>query len=116
MIEDSTSDRQEWHLDYVDFLIHGDVSHIAQVEQLDKMRSMLDALAENSGQLMNYSNLSSILELNRLTTQKYVSILESLFIVRTLKPWHSNKLKCLIKKPKLHFLDSGLLAAIRGIS
>ncbi len=116
VIEDSTADRQEWHLDYVDFLIHGDVSHIAQVERSDKMRSMLEALAEYSGRLINYSNLSSILELNRLTTQKYVNIFESLFIVRTLKPWHSKKLKRLIKTPKLHFLDSGLLATIRGIS
>ena len=77
-IGDSTSERQEWHLDYVDFLTHGDVSHIAQVEQLDKMRSLLEVLAEYSGKLTNHSNLASVLELY-----------------------------CLIKTPKLHFLDSG---------
>lgn len=115
-VGDSASERQQWHLDYVDFLIHGDISHIAQVEQLDKLRSMPEVLAEYSGQLLNYSNLSSILELNRLTVKKYTGIFESLFIVRMLKPWHSKKLKRLIKTPKLHFLDSGLLAAIRGIS
>lgn len=111
-----TSERFGWHLDYVDFLIHGDVGHIAQVEQLKELRLMLDVLAEYSGQLMNYSNLASILDLNRSTIKKYVGVFESLFVIHTVKPWHSKKLKRLIKTPKLHFLDSGLLSTLKGIS
>ena len=41
---------------------------------------------------------------------------ESLFIVHTLQPWFTNKLKRLTKSPKLHFFDAGLLAALRDIS
>jgi hypothetical protein len=40
--------------------------------------------------------------------------LEQLFIVRRLRPWFRNELKRLLKTPKIHFLDSGLLAATRG--
>ena len=54
------------------------------------------------------------LNLSRVTAQKYVAILERLFLVRTLNPWFSNRLSRLIKTPKLHFLDSGLLAVLRG--
>lgn len=32
-----------------------------------------------------------------------------------LTPWYTNRLSRLIKTPKLHFLDSGLLAALRQI-
>jgi hypothetical protein len=39
--------------------------------------------------------------------------MEYLFLIRTLPPWHSTALKRLTKTPKLHFLDSGLLAALR---
>ena len=52
-----------------------------------------------------------------LTTRphrKYVSILEQLFLVRRVEPWFRNQLKRLVKTPKLHFLDSGLLAALLG--
>ena len=38
---------------------------------------------------------------------------KSLFLIRTLSPWYTNDLKRLTKTPKLHFLDSGLLAALR---
>ena len=41
--------------------------------------------------------------------------LEQLFLVRTLQPWFTSELKRLVKTPKLHFLDSGLLAALRNL-
>ena len=51
-----------------------------------------------------------------MTTQKYVGVFESLFLVRTLPSWHSNQLKRLTKTSKLHFLDAGLLAALRDLT
>ena len=54
--------------------------------------------------------------MNHVTARKYVGILENLFLVHTLPPWYTNTLKRLVKSPKLHFLDAGLLAALRGIT
>jgi uncharacterized protein len=45
-----------------------------------------------------------------------VALLEQVFLVTTLQPWHTNALKRLAKTPKLHFLESGLLATARGLS
>ena len=79
------------------------------------MPKLLRVLAEYSGQLANYSRLGSMLGMNQVTTQKYVGILENLFLLHALKPWHANTLKRLVKTPKLHFLDSGLLASLKRI-
>lgn len=46
------------------------------------------------------------------TTRKYIAILEQLFLVRRVEPWYRNPLKRMVKTPKLHFLDSGLLATL----
>ena len=73
-------------------------------------------LAEYRGQLTNASAAGAPLGLNQVTTQKYARIFENLFLVRTIQPRFSNGLKRLTKAPKLHFLDSGLLAALRGVS
>ena len=108
--------RQDWHLDYADALIQRDIHHIAQIEQLNMMPKLLRVLAEYSGQLANYSRLGSMLGMNQVTTQKYVGILENLFLLHILKPWHANTLKRLVKTPKLHFLDSGLLASLKRMS
>jgi len=41
---------------------------------------------------------------------------EQLFLVRRVEPWFRNQLKRLVKTPKLHFLDSGLLGTLLGIT
>lgn len=49
----------------------------------------------------------------RLRRLKYVGILERLFLLRQVPPWSHNAVSRLTKMPKLHFLDTGLLAALR---
>lgn len=80
------------------------------------MPRLLRVLAEHSGQLTNASAAGAPLGLNHVTMQKYTQIFENLFLMRTVQPRISNGLKRLTKTPKLHFLDSGLLAALRGVS
>lgn len=108
--------KQDWYQGYVDAIVQRDVRDVAQIEQLAIMPKLLSILAEHSGQLVNYSGMGGAVGLNHVTTQKYLGVFESLFIVHTLQPWFTNKLKRLTKSPKLHFLDSGLLAALRDIS
>ncbi|HZF27014.1 MAG TPA: DUF4143 domain-containing protein [Steroidobacteraceae bacterium] len=43
-------------------------------------------------------------------------LLEQLYLVQRVQPWFRNELSRLVKTPKLHFIDSGLLAAMRGHS
>ena len=108
--------RERWYLDYVDAILQRDLQDVAQIEQAQQMPRLLRVLAQHAGQLVNYSGIGAPLGINHVTTRKYVSALESLFLTMTLSPWYTNDLKRLIKTPKLHFLDSGLLAALRDLS
>ena len=108
--------RRDWYLEYVDAVVQRDVREIATVDQLERMPRLLRVLAEHSGQLVSHAGIGSAIGLNHVTTQRYTAVLEQLFLIRTLPPWYNNTLKRLIKTPKLHFLDSGLLAALRGIT
>jgi len=108
--------RQDWYLNYIDAIVQRDINELANIEQTQQIPRLIQALAHHSGQLANYSKIGSILNMNYATTQKYTRILEQLFLVVTLPSWQTNRLKRLIKAPKLHFLDSGLLAAQQNIS
>lgn len=105
--------RTAWLEDYVAQILDRDVRDIANIDQLDRLPRLLEVLAEHAGQLVNHSSFGAALGLSSVTAQKYVAILERLFLVRTLVPWSSNRLSRLVKTPKLHFLDSGLLATLR---
>ena len=109
----SDSRRQAWLEDYVALILDRDVREIANIDQLDRMPRLLDVLAAHAGQLVNHSSYGAALGLTAPTAQKYAGILERLFLTRLVPPWSSNAVSRLTKTPKLHFLDTGLLAALR---
>jgi len=108
--------RKQWFMDYTKSIIERDVRDISQIEHIRRMPRLLRVLAQHASELVNYSGIGAPLGMNHLTTQKYTNIFEQLFLIRTLQPWYTNELKRLIKTPKLHFLDSGLLTALRNLS
>lgn len=106
--------RRQWFDDYVALMLDRDVRDVAQIEQLEKLPQLVTMLAEQAGQLSNHASLANALQLSRSTVARYIEVLERLFLLETLPPWFSNRMSRLIKTPKHHFLDSGLLASLRG--
>ena len=108
--------RHAWARDYVKAIVQRDVRDIAEIEKLSKMPRLFQVLAHHSAQLTNLTQMGGKIGLDAKTTGKYVAILEQLFLVRRIDPWFRNRIKRLVKTPKLHFLDAGLLAATLRVS
>ncbi len=108
--------RQDWIRSYLTSVLTRDLRDIAEIERLSDLPKFVRLLAEHSGQLVNYSAFGGGIDVNYKTSQRYVGLLEQVFLVATLQPWYTNAIKRVIKTPKLHFLDSGVLAASRGLS
>jgi predicted AAA+ superfamily ATPase len=108
--------RSAWAREYIRAIVERDVREIADVERLDQMPQLLRALAHHSGQLLNFTQLAGHVGLDDKTARRYIGLFEQLFLVRRIEPWFRNPLKRLVKTPKLLFLDSGLLAALVGLT
>lgn len=108
--------RTTWLRQYLNALIQRDVRDIASVSNLDLFPRLVRALAEMSGQLCNYSQLGGQLGLDSKTTARYVGILEQMFLLTRIEAWSRNRTARITKTAKLHFLDSGLLAALLGLA
>ncbi|MDG4576590.1 MAG: ATP-binding protein [Defluviicoccus sp.] len=108
--------RQDWARSYLTSILTRDLRDIAEIEKLTELPKFVRLLAEHSGQLVNYSQLAGGINVNQRTAHRYVGLLEQVFLIATLQPWFTNTLKRIVKTPKLHFLDSGLLAAARGLT
>jgi predicted AAA+ superfamily ATPase len=104
--------RNAWTRGYIDSVLKRDVRDIAAAEKLDQMPRLLFALAQMAGQLCNYTQLGGQLGLDAKTAQKYVTMLEQLFLVRRVPAWSGNALSRVVKTPKIQFLDSGLLCSV----
>jgi len=108
--------RQDWARSYLTSILTRDLRDIADVEKLTELPKFVRLLAEHSGQLVNYSQLGAGINVSHKTGQRYVGLLEQVFLIATVQPWFTNALKRIVKTPKLHFLDSGLLASARGLT
>ena len=75
----------------------------------------MDGTAGRTGQLLNYSSLAADCGVSQPTVKAWLSILETSYIVFRIQPYRSNLRKRLIKMPKLHFYDSGLVCWLLGI-
>lgn len=109
----SASRRAVWLQDYLALVLDRDVRDIANIDQLEKLPMLMRMLGEQAGQLVNIRALSVALGISAPTVQRYVTTLERMFLLRQIRPWFSNRLSRLIKSPKLHMVDSGLLATLR---
>jgi len=64
---------------------------------------------------MSVSDLASPFQLTRPTIRDYVALLERVFLVEILPPWHGNRLSRLVNPPKLHLSDCGLACTLLGM-
>ena len=103
-----------WYRDYVETLVQRDVRDMSPVRSLDILPRLLRGAAAQTAQLFNLSSLAAPFKLSRQSVGNYVTLLERLFLLERLPPWRSNRLKRLIKTPKLHLSDTGLAAALLG--
>lgn len=110
------SRRAEWARNYIRAIMQRDVRDIATIEKLGQMPRLLRVLAQHAGQLVNYTKIGGNLDMDAKTVRRYMDVLQQLFLIRNVEPWSTNRLKRLIKTPKLHFLDSGLLATLLGLT
>ena len=116
IIREKETRRQNWVHSYLTSMLSRDLIDISTVQNMTELPNFVRILAEHSGQLANYSKLGSAIGVNYKTGQRYVTLLEQLYLIATLQPWYTSSLKRIVKTPKLHFLDSCLLAAVRGLN
>ena len=107
--------RTAWYRDYIEALVQRDVRDMSRIQSLDAMPRLLALAAAQTAQLFNASDLAAPFQLSRPTIADYVTLLERVFLLERLPPWHSNRLSRLVKTPKLHLGDTGLACALMGV-
>jgi hypothetical protein len=106
--------RAAWYRDYLQALVDRDARDLARISSFDSLPRLMRLAAGQTARLINLSELAAPFQLSRPTIRDYTLVLERLFLLEELPPWHTNRLKRLVKTAKLHVGDSGLAAAILG--
>ncbi len=114
-IHDKKLDAQDWLKNYTQTYLERDVRELINIGDLESFRRFMGLCAGRAGQLLNLSSLASDCGITHTTAKRWLSVLETGFIVTLLRPHHQNFNKRLVKTPKLYFLDTGLLCYLLRI-
>lgn len=92
--------------------IQKDIKDIGRIREVDKFNRLVCLLANQSGNLLNISELSRTIAVSVNTINEWLFLLENTFVVRLLRPFSGNLRNELTKMPKLYFIDNGLRNSI----
>ena len=108
--------RGAWFDAYITAILQRDVRDLANIEHLAEMPRLLRLLAARTSSLYNAAELSRSLGLPASTLKRYVTLLETTFLVQFVPPWSANLGKRIVRAPKLMMTDTGLAAHLLGIA
>jgi predicted AAA+ superfamily ATPase len=110
-----TGDRRSaWFRSYLSSLIQRDIRDLSNIDGLTDLPRLLGLIAARSSALMNMSELSRSTGIANSTLRRYLSLLEAIFVLQPLPAWSTNTGKRFVKSPKIHLVDTGLAAHLRG--
>ena len=114
LLADSDDDSLIWRRSYLQSFVERDLPQFGAGLPAPTIHRLMLMLAHYHGQIVNVRALSTALSISETTVRRYLDLMEHLFLVRQLRPWHENLKKRQVRRPKFYFRDSGLFHCLVG--
>lgn len=111
----SEADSLAWRKNFIQAFLERDIPQLGIGIPAPALLRFWTMLAHYHGQIWNAAEPARSLGVNESTVRRYLDLLDGVFMVRQLRPWHENIKKRQVKSPKIYFRDSGLLHQLLGI-
>lgn len=104
-----------WKKQYYTDLIREDILEYSRILEIQAIKHLLELLRNRVGSPLSYLALSEDLQVSPNTIKKYIQILESLYIIFIIRPYHKNIARSILKEPKIYFYDTSFIKGNEGI-
>lgn len=109
MITDRELNPEDYFGAYMQTYLERDIRDLITIKDESKFLKFISCAAARTGQELNLADLAKDVEIDRKTADGWLSILVSSGLVYLLPPYSGNTIKRIIKRPKLYFMDTGLV-------
>lgn len=110
----SDEDAARWRAQYATDLVREDVLEFSRLHEITALKLFLDMLRQRVGSPLSLASIARDLAVAPNTLKRYLDILQALFIVFKVQPWHRNVGRALLQAPKVYFYDTGMVADTPG--
>lgn len=104
-----------WRQQYFTDLVREDVLEFSRIQEVRVMRLLLELLRVRVGSPLSMASLARDLQVAPNTVAKYIEILEALYVIFLVRPFHRNVARAILKEPKAYFFDNGCINGDAGL-
>lgn len=108
----TTQEKLDWLRNYVKTYLERDIRDLALFRDLEPFVKLQRYSAINTGTLINASAVATQLGISAKTVSRYINYMEISYQTILLPAWSHNENKRLVKMPKIHFLDPGIMQTV----
>ncbi len=102
-----------WKKTHNDIILRQDVFNFIDTKSISSIETLVQLLRDRVGSPLSYTSLSEDLHCSLKTVKNWMNVLENLYVVFKVTPWHKNIARSLTKAPKYYFYDT---AQVRNVS
>lgn len=105
LFKSSESHLRRWQREYFDRVIDDDLRDLENVKDISSIALLADELPNRVGSILSVKNLKEDLEVSHQTAERWVQILERLYLCFRIMPFGAKKIKAVKKEKKLYLWD-----------
>ena len=114
-LAETKMEAERWRRQYFTDRVREDVLEFSRIQEIRVMRLLVELLRERVGSPLSIASIARDLQAAPNTVAKYIEILEALYVVFLVRPYHRNVARAILKEPKVYFFDTGYVIGDEGI-
>ncbi len=104
-----------WKRSHLDIILRQDLIELEDIRQLTSVETLIQLLRSRVGSPVSYSSLARDLQCSDKTVKRWLTVLENMYVVFKVMPYHRNIARSILKAPKYYFYDTGQVMGDEGI-
>ncbi len=106
-LKNSFTFAKRWRRTHIDTIIREDLLDLERVRDIKSIEVLIDLLRYRVGSMTSYSSLANDLQVSVHTVKHWLQILENLYLIFAVRPYHKNIVRSILKEAKYYFYDTG---------
>jgi len=104
-----------WKKTHLDIILKQDLIDLENIQQITQIETLIQLLKNRVGSPVSYSSLASDLQCSDKTVKRWLTILENMYVIFKIPPFHKNIARAIQKAPKFYFYDTGQVIGDNGL-
>jgi predicted AAA+ superfamily ATPase len=114
-LENDSRFYDRWKKTHLDVILRQDLIDLTAITDIQSIETLIELLRYRVGSPVSYASLAGDLQKDAKTVKSWLLLLENLYVIFPVRPWHRNITRSILKEPKYYFYDTGQLAEDEGM-